>query len=120
MKLKAIIAIIVGATLPAAAFAMDADTFYRKASALQKQGPQAVLSPDLQPVMAEIKMAGQAVKAENDKAKAAGKPLYCVPKNVKMTPEDGLRALGSIPAARRKTLTVRQAWRETMIKRYPC
>jgi hypothetical protein len=120
MKLNAIIAIIVCVALPAAAFAMDADTFYRKASALQKLGPSAVLSQDLQPVMAEIKLAGQAVKAENEKAKAAGKPLYCVPKNVKMTPEDGLRALGTIPAARRKTLTVRQAWRETLIKRYPC
>ncbi len=120
MKLKATIAVIIGFLLPAAAFAMDADTFYRKASALQRQGPQAVLSQDLQPIMSEIKLAGQAVKAENDKAKAAGKPLYCVPKTAKMTAEEGLKALGTIPSARRKQLTVRQAWRETLIKRYPC
>jgi hypothetical protein len=99
---------------------MDAETFYSKAKALNQQGTAALLSKDLQPVMAEMKAAGTAVRAENEKAKAAGTPLYCVPKNTKMGPDDALRAFGSIPAPRRKTLTVRQAWREALIKRFPC
>ncbi len=120
MKLKLCIAIIILSAFPLPAYAMDADTFYNKALALQKKGVTAMLSSDLKPVMAEMKSAGQSVKAENDKAKIAGNPMYCVPKNAKFTSEDALRAFGSIPAARRKTLTVRQAWRETLIKRFPC
>ena len=120
MNLKLSIAAIGLFAFPAAAFAMDADTFYTKASALQKKGVTAMLSSDLKPVMTEMKAAGQSVKAENDKAKAAGNPIYCVPKDAKFTSEDALKAFGSIPAARRKTLTVRQAWRETLVKRFPC
>jgi hypothetical protein len=106
--------------IPAAAFAMDADTFYLKAAALNKKGMGALLSKDLRPVMNEMKAAGQAVKAENDKAKAMGKPIYCVPKNTKMNSDDALKLFAGIPAERRKTMSVQQAWREGLIKRYPC
>jgi hypothetical protein len=120
MKLKIGIAAFLLTAIPVNAHAMDADTFYNKAVVLQKKGVTAMLSADLKPVMAEMKSASQSVKAENDKAKTAGNPIYCVPKNAKFTSEDALRAFGSIPTARRKTLTVRQAWRETLIKRFPC
>lgn len=120
MKMRMICLGLLTAVISGPAWAMDAETFYVKASALNKKGPAALLSADLQPVMAEMKAAGTAVRAENEKAKAAGNPLYCVPKNTKMGSDEALRAFGSIPAQRRRTLTVRQAWREALIKRFPC
>jgi hypothetical protein len=120
MRWKITVAAFICAGVPAAAIAMDADTFYHKAVALQKKGMAAVVSSDLKPVISEMKAAGQSVKAENEKAKAAGQPIYCVPEKAKFTSDDALRAFGAIPAARRKTMTVRQAWRETLIKRFPC
>ena len=120
MNLKLGAAAVFLAAIPASVFAMDADTFYNKAAALQKKGVTAILSSDLKPVMNEIKVASQSVKAENDAAKAAGNPIYCVPKGAKFTSEDALNSFGAIPATRRKSMTVRQAWRETLVKRFPC
>jgi hypothetical protein len=120
MKMRMIGLTLITAAISGPAWAMDAETFYAKAKALNQQGPAALLSKDLQPVMAEMKAAGAAVRAENEKARSAGAPLYCVPKNAKMGPEDALKTFGSIPAKRRKILTVRQAWREALILRFPC
>ena len=120
MRLKFGVAAMFLAAIPASAYAMDADTFYNKAAALQKKGVTAILSSDLKPVMNEIKTASQSVKAENDAAKTAGNPIYCVPKGAKFTSEDALKSFGAIPVARRKSMTVRQAWRETLVKRFPC
>ena len=120
MKKRMICLGLLTAAMSGPAMAMDAETFYLKASALNKKGMGAMLSKDLRPVMNEMKAAGKAVKAENDKAKIAGKPIYCVPKNTKMDSGDALKLFGSIPAERRKTLSVQQAWREGLIKRYPC
>jgi hypothetical protein len=104
-----------------AAFAMDADTFYTKGLALQKRGMAAMFSSDLKVVMSELKAAATSVKAENDTAKANGAPIYCAPaKPQKMSPEQLLAEFGKIPAARRKTQTVRAAWREIAIRKYPC
>jgi hypothetical protein len=103
-----------------ASFAMDADTFYRKGLVLQRQGVAAVASSDLQPLMNEIKAASKSLKAENDRAKAAGKPLFCPPASNQMTPDQLLAEFGRIPAARRKTMTVHLALREIAIRKYPC
>ncbi len=104
-----------------AANAMDADTFYIKGLALQKKGMAAMFSSDLKVVMAEFKTASTSVKAENDAAKAKGAPLYCAPaKPQKMSPDQLLAEFGRIPATRRKSQTVKSAWREIVIRKYPC
>ncbi len=103
-----------------AAHAMDADTFYRKGLVLQRMGAVAVTSPDLVPLMTEIRSAAASVKIENDRAKARGKPLFCGPAKNQMTPEQLLAEFGRIPAARRKAMSVRVALRDIAIRKYPC
>ena len=105
---------------PATCYAMDANTFYIKAAALNKKGMAAMLSSDLRPIMAEVETASKATKAENEKAKVAGKPLYCPPPKGKFSSDQMLAEFGRIPAERRKIMTTRQAWREILIRRFPC
>lgn len=102
------------------ALAIDADTFYTKGVALKKKGVGAIWSSDLKLLQKEMKVAGASVKAENDKAKAAGTPLYCPPTKASMNAEQALAEFGKIPQQRRKTMTVRQAWRDILIRRFPC
>jgi hypothetical protein len=104
-----------------AASAMDADTFYAKGLALQKKGMAAIFSSDLKIVMSEFKAAAISVKAENDTAKAAGNPVYCAPaKPQKMSADQLLAEFARIPASRRKIQSVKAAWREIVIRKYPC
>ncbi len=100
--------------------AMNADVFYYKAAALEKQGMAAALSKDLKPVMNEMKAAGRALKAENEAAKKRGKPLFCPPKKSSMNSKQALAALRALGSAKRKSMNVKQAFRAIMIKKYPC
>ena len=110
----AMIAVAVPAT------AMDAETFYTKGVALKAKGVGALFSSDLKLLQKEMQAAGASVKAENAKAKASGKPLYCPPAQAKMNAEQALAEFGKIPQERRKAMTVRQAWRDILIRRFPC
>jgi hypothetical protein len=120
MKFRAFVLFAVMLSFPVSLYAMDANTFYLKAAALKKKGMGAMMSSDLKPVMNEIQAAGKSVKAENEKAKAAGKPLYCPPAKPGMNQNQVLAEFARIPAARRKAMTTRAAWREILIRRYPC
>ncbi|NJM50682.1 MAG: hypothetical protein HC843_07240 [Sphingomonadales bacterium] len=106
--------------LSSAAQAMDAHSFYTKGRALEKKGMAAVFSSEFKPLMTEMKMAGKTVKAENEKAKADGKPLYCTNGKEAMTPKILLAEFGKIPDDRRPKITVTQALREILSRRYPC
>jgi hypothetical protein len=119
MRIKVIFAIGLFC-VAAAANAMTAQTFYTKALALKRQGNLAILSSDYRLLKSEIQVAAKSVKAENATAAANGKPLYCAPANVKIDPDQVIAAFGAIPASRRKTMTVRAAWREIAIRKYPC
>ena len=123
MKPKIIIAALLVAGLfaaPGTGHAMDAHSFYVKGLALKKKGMGAMFSKDMKPVMREAKKAGKAVKAENDRAKAAGKPLFCPPKKSSMNAQDMLNELARIPKTQRSNMTVTQAFRRILIRRYPC
>lgn len=103
-----------------AAHAMDAETFYVKAVALKKKGMGAMFSKELRPMAQLFETAADSVKAENEKARAAGKPLYCAPKKYRLTADQFLAEFSRIPQERRRTQTVREAWREIVIRRFPC
>jgi hypothetical protein len=120
VKFRMMVSAIILLSCPVAARAMDADTFYLKAAALKKKGMAAMMSSDLKPVMAEMQAAGKSVKAENAAAKAAGKPLYCPPAKPGMSQEQVLAEFARIAPARRKAMSTRQAWRDILIRRYPC
>lgn len=114
------LAIVAASSLAAPAWAMDADTFYTKGVALQKRGMAAMFSSDLKLLRAEIDAASKAVKAENASAKSAGKPLYCPPADAQITSDQLLIELEAMPKDRRQSLTVRDAWRSILIRKFPC
>jgi hypothetical protein len=121
MKLKVISGIIMVAVSATALQAMTSETFYQKSVALQKKGMAAMFSSDVKVITTEFQAAAKAVKAENEAAKAAGKPIYCPPaKPQKMSAEQLIAEFGKIPQSRRQQLSVRQAWREIAIRKYPC
>ena len=66
---------VMGALLCAVpAKAMDAETFFVKAVALQKKGMGAVFAKDLKPMIRVFEAAAESVMAENDLARAIGAP----------------------------------------------
>jgi hypothetical protein len=102
------------------ASAMDAETFYVKAVALKKKGMGAMFSKDLKPMIHLFDTAANSVKAENEKARATGDPLFCAPKKYRLTADQFIAEFGKIPQERRRIQTVREAWREIVIRRFPC
>ena len=107
---------------PAAAAPGDvnAQVFYAKATALKAKGAMALFSGDIGPMKAQMQDAGNRVRAENIAARKRGAPLYCAPANAKGNVQFVMDGLAAIPEARRKQLTLVQAWREVLIAKYPC
>lgn len=120
MKLKLFFASSAMLLCSTAAHAMDAEAFYLKAVELKKRGMSAVFSKELKPMVTVFKAAADSVKAENEKARADGSPLFCAPKKYRLTADQFLTEFGKIPQERRRSQTVRQAWREIVIRRFPC
>lgn len=120
MKLKLLLASGALALFATSAQAMDAETFYVKAVALKKRGMGAVFSRDMKPMMTVFKAAADSVKAENERARAGGNALFCAPVKYRLTADQFLSEFGKIPQTRRKAQTVRDAWREIVIRRFPC
>ena len=120
MKLKLLLACSALLLCAASAQAMDADTFYVKAVALQKKGMKAVFSKDLKPMVRIFRNAAESVKAENEAARATGNPLFCAPKKYRLTADQFISDFSKIPEERRRNQTVREAWREIVIRRFPC
>lgn len=100
--------------------AMDAETFYVTAVSLKKKGMAAMFSKELKPMVRIFEAAADSVKAENEQARAAGTPLFCAPKKYRLTAEQFIGEFSRIPKERRRTQTVRDAWREIVIRRFPC
>jgi hypothetical protein len=110
-----------GALLSAVpATAMDAETFFVKAVALKKRGMGAMFAKDLKPMIRVFETAADSVKAENEAARAAGSPLFCAPKKYRLTADQFIGEFSRIPKERRRMQSVRDAWREIVIRRFPC
>ncbi len=113
--------VVIGALLCAVpANAMDAETFLVKALALHKKGMGAVFAKDLKPMIRVFEEAAKSVKAENEAARTAGSPLFCAPKKYRLNAEQFISEFSRIPKERRQTQSVRDAWREIVIRRFPC
>jgi len=46
--------------------------------------------------------------------------LFCAPKKYRMTSSPCKKKFANIPQERRRIQTVRDAWREIVIRRFPC
>jgi hypothetical protein len=101
--------------------AMTVAVFLEKADALERRGMTALFSSDLRLLKAEVKSAGQALKAERDRRRASGqRPAYCAPERMKLNSDDLLAHFRSIPPAQRQRMEVRDALRLMLVRRYPC
>lgn len=110
--------------IPAAASAqsMNAETFHRKAAALQKKGPLALLSGDLKLVMNEGKASAARAREQRLAAiKAGQKPRYCLPEGTKgINSDEYMKGLAAIPAADRAKIDMTEATNRILARKFPC
>ena len=121
MRRGAVVAAAAGfaLALPIAAQAMTVAEFLGKAEALQARGFTAMFSSDIGLLKAEIKSASTAYRADVD---AGRPPRSCPPPKgtVKTSSDELLAAFRTLPVAERTRLSVRSAFANYMVKRFPC
>jgi hypothetical protein len=105
--------------MPVAANAMTVADFLGKADALQARGFTAMFSSDIGLLKEEIKSASTAYRADVD---AGRPPRSCPPPKgtVKTSSDELLAAFRTIPVVDRPKLSVRAAFSNYMVKRFPC
>ena len=110
--------------LPVAALAAPGDmnvaTFLAKADALKAQGVTAMFSSDVGVLKSEGRAAGLHYKARLQAEKAQGRPSSCPPPGVKVNSDDLLAFLRTYPPAVRPRVSMKQAFADYFIKKYPC
>jgi hypothetical protein len=122
LAVAAIMAVSAGPLL-AAPGDVNAHSFYVDAQELVGKGMRAMFDRRTKPMLAQLKDAGDSVRAENDAGRARGAPLYCVPDAMRKKgagPQFVIDRLGAIPKAQRERMTLKQAWRSILMREYPC
>lgn len=101
---------------------VSAQDFYADARALEGKGMAALFDKRTRPMMAQMRDAGTRVRARNQAARAAGKPLYCPPEDARkgMSSQRVIAMLGRIPESERRALTLAEAWQRALVREYPC
>lgn len=127
MKHWQVAAALLAATASGAAVAapgdVNAHSFYVSARSLLSKGMRAMFDGRRKPMMAQFRDASLAVKAQNDAARARGTPLYCISETQRkkgMTPQFIVDQLGAIPEQQRRTMSLKAAWRDILVRQYPC
>jgi hypothetical protein len=99
---------------------MPVSTFLAKADALQKKGPLALLSGDVNLLKKEITNSGKQLRQEQKAAQKAGRqPATCMPDKASINSGELLTHFRSIPPAQRN-VSVKTAFASLMRKKYPC
>ena len=121
MQIKKILPLVIGFCLVAgAAQAMTVQEFLTAAARIP-QNPTALLRSDTRRLMREFQGAVTTVRTEQATARQVGRrPATCMPEKISLSPNAILGRFNAIPAPRRASLTVTQAFREWMTERYPC
>ena len=115
-------AVLICVPTAAAAQSMNAEAFYERASALQRQGPFALFSKDASLLMAEGKASGQKARQQRQAAIAAGaNPRFCPPSDkVRIGSDEFMKRLGAIPAAQRRSIDMTEATTRILAAKFPC
>ena len=120
MRLKSLGA-IVALAISASAQAMPVDVFLTKSAALQAQGFTAMFSSDVKLLTNAMKADAAALKAERDAAKLAGRaPAYCPPAALKMSSNEIIEAMRTVPVPARAMTDSRDVLRAYFARRFPC
>lgn len=114
--------VLIASSGAASAQSMNAEAFYKRATALKAKGPLALVSRDFKPMTNEAKATGLHVRSTRLATIKAGKqPRYCPPAGSKrMGPEEFIAALGSLPAAERSRISISEAMTRVLARRHPC
>ena len=122
MKSKVIAAALLLVSAPVSAQSMNAETFYQRASALQKKGVLALLSGDLTSLLTEGKAAGAKAREQRLAALAAGhKPRFCPPSQpMSMDSDEFMNRMAQIPAAERSRIDMTEATTRILAAKFPC
>ena len=123
MKKLLVAAIVVSVPQAASAQMMNAQSFYQRATALEKKGIAAIFSGgEIKALMAEGQAAGANAKKQRQATLAAGgKPRFCPPSGpVKIDSDEFMKRLGAIPAADRSRIDMTEATTRILAAKYPC
>ena len=120
-KLFASMLLLVSA--PAAAQSMNAETFYQRATALQKKGVMALFSGgEIKALTKEGQAAGaKARELRLAAVKAGQKPRFCPPQGpVSIDSKEFMTRLSAIPAADRQRIDMTEATTRILTAKFPC
>ncbi|NJC05216.1 hypothetical protein GGQ97_001009 [Sphingomonas kaistensis] len=111
------------AATPLAAQSMNAEVYHKRASALLKKGPLALLSRgEIRALAEEGQKAG--LKAREQRLavlKAGGKPRSCPPEGKQgMEVREFMARLGAIPRAERQRIDMTEAMTRISAAKFPC
>jgi hypothetical protein len=108
---------------PAAAQSMNAETFYQRATALQKKGVMALFSRgEIKALTNEGQAAGAKARERRLAALNAGqKPRFCPPKGpVSIDSKEFMERLSAITAADRHRIDMTEATTRILTAKFPC
>lgn len=108
--------------MPSALYAqnMPLNDFLKRATALEKKGPLALLSSDIGVLKRELEKSEAQLLIEQAAASKAGrKDATCFPDSSNISSNELLRDFRSIPVARRN-ISVKAAFKGFLQKKYPC
>jgi hypothetical protein len=122
---RILIALALAATPMTAVMAqtMNAESFHKRAQALEKKGAMAIFSRgEIKALMAEGQAAAKRAREQRLAAiKAGEKPRYCPPEpGGKMNSDEFMKRLGAIPAAERARIDMREATTRILATKFPC
>ena len=115
--------VLLGLASAASAQSMNAQTFFKRATALQKKGVLAVFSSgEIKALMNEGQAAGKAAGAAYDADKKAGRPTrFCPPPGKRqMGSDEYMKRLAAIPATERARIDMTEATTRVLIGKFPC
>ena len=108
---------------PAVAQSMNADIFYKRATALQKKGVMALFSRgEIKALMNEGQAAGAKAREQRLAAVKAGqKPRFCPPQGpVSIDSKEFITRLSAIPAPERQRIDMTEATVRILAAKFPC
>ena len=107
----------------ASAQSMNAQSFYQRATSLQKKDVLAIFSGgEIKALMNEGQAAGKAAGAAYDANRRAGRPTrFCPPPGKReMGSDEYMKRLAAIPAAERARIDMTEATTRILIAKFPC
>jgi hypothetical protein len=122
MKSKLFAAALLLVPAAASAQSMNAEQFYRRATALQNKGALAIFSQDeIKALMQEAQAAGKRARDNHLAVVNAGQAArFCAPDQFRMNDKEFMARLTVIPAVDRARIDMTEAMTRVFAAKFPC